>query len=271
MIPVLGRLAQLNIQAFNIGYGDALGFRLNTAQILLNAAASMVTVHFGDRDSRFVSYRRNIANSAYLVYRNPNLMAETSRLELRTIEETLLDQLDERNSARPRGFQAGELALREIVNYYSKQEGAEYELAAALADLGDWFLMFERRRTAQGLYAEAMEVLAGSANEEESMQKLFGQVVPIPTFANSVENLLTKPITTAEGKSLTSDYVDVVFDVSPNGTTRNIEILSEETDYNSSQFSRLERVVRNGYFRPLMVDGELVRSDRNYFRYRYWY
>jgi len=271
MIPVLSSLASWNIQAFNIGYGESLGIRLSTAQILLNAAASMVTVHFGDDDARFVSYRRNIANSAFLVSRNPELMAATDRLELRTIEETLLDQLDERNSTRPRGFGAGEMALREIVNFYARQENAQYELASALADLGDWFLMFERRRASQDLYIEALNILQKTDDAEASIEKLFGQVVPIPTFSNSVENLLTKPLTTADGKSLNSDFVDVVFDVMPTGTTRNIQILSEQNEFNQAMFSRLERVVRDSYFRPKIVNGEPVRSEQNYFRYRYWY
>lgn len=271
MIPVLDRLASWNIQAFNIGYGESLGFRLNTAQILLNAAATMVAMHFGENDERFISYRRNIANSAFLVSRHPELMAETQNLDYRNAEDVLLTRLDARDSIRPRGYQAGETALREIVQYYSRQEDKTYELAAALADLADWHLMFERRRAAEELYLEAWQVLEGSEHAEEWIQQLFGQVIPIPTFVDSVDSLLTQTITTSDGKAVTYDYADVVFDVTVSGVTRNIEILSEETAYNSAQFSRLQREIRNSYFRPRVVNGELQRTDRNYFRYRYWY
>lgn len=272
IIPVLDRLASWNIQAFNIGYGESLGLRLSTAQILLNAAANMVAVHFGEDDERYISYRRNIANSAFLVSRNPELMAASQSLDYRNAEDILLNKLDATNRAAGLGgFQAGETALREIVQHYARQEDKPYELAAALADLADWYLMFERRRPAQDLYAEAWQVLERSEHAEEWIQQLFGQVIPIPTFANSVDNLLNQSIATSDGNAVNYDYADVAFDVTITGTTRNLEILTEETVLNSSHISRLERVIRNSYFRPRIENGELQRSDRNYFRYRYWY
>lgn len=271
MIPVLDRLASWNIQAFNIGYGDSLGFRLNTAQILLQAAVNMVTVHFGENDGRYVRYRRNIANSAYLASRNPQLMAEIQQPDFRNMQDVLLNKLDARESIRPIGYQAGEVALREIVRHYAAQDDKQVELASALADLGDWYLLFERRRTAQDLYKEAWDILATTENGEQHIQRLFGQVTPIPTFTDSIDNLLTTPITKTDGTTLSYDYADVVFDVTDSGKARNIEILSEETEYNSGLFSRLQREIRGSYFRPIIVDGEVVRSDRNYFRYRYWY
>lgn len=271
MIPVLDRLASWNIQAFNIGYGESLGIRLSSAQILFSAAARMVAVHFGENDERYIQYRRNIANSAYLVARNPELLAETDRIDYRNSQEVLRERLDEQSPVRPRGFQAGEQALRAIVRHYAAKENSEVELASAITDLGDWYLMFERRRAAEDLYREAWNILGRADNGAELQQELFGQSTPIPTFADSVDSLLTQPITTTDGKSLNYDYVDVVIDVTETGVARNVEILSEETAVNSAQFSRLRREIRNSYFRPRLENGEVVRSDQNYFRYRYWY
>ena len=271
MIPVLDRLATWNIQAFNIGYGEALGFRLNSAQIMQTAAATMVSVHFGDDDERYISYRRNLANSAFLASRHPELIAQSQQQDYRNAEDILLSKLDAGGLEQIHGFQAGELALREIVSYYAKQEAAQFELASALADLGDWYLMFERRRDAENLYIEAWEILQQSDHSNEWIQQLFGQVVPIPTFGNAVANLLTQPITTSDGKTVNYSYADVVFDVMVSGTTRNIEILTEATAVNSSLLSRLQREIRGAYFRPRIENGQLQRSDRNYFRYRYWY
>lgn len=271
MIPVLDRLASWNIQAFNIGYGESLGIRLSSAQLLFNAAARMVSTHFGDDDKRYISYRRNIANSAYLVARNPDLLAETDRLDYRNAQTALRDRLDDTGPIGPRGFTAGELALQEIGQFYAKQEHMEYELASALADLADWYLMFERRSAAEDLYREAWNILATLENAEELQGKLLGQVIPIPTFADSVESLLKQPITLTDGKSLNYDYVDVVLDVIETGVARNVEVLNEETAANAAQFSRLRREIRSSYFRPRLENGELVRTEGIYFRYRYWY
>lgn len=271
LIPVLDRLASWNIQAFNIGHGEALGLRLSTAQILLNAAAKMVAVHFGEDDERFVSYRRNLANSAYLISTNPDVMAASQELDYRNAADILISKLESTSAQGPSGFRAGETALREIVQHFAKQENAPYELASALADLGDWYLIFQQRRAAEELYAEAWQVLERSDNAEAWIQQLFGQVIPIPTFANSVENLLTPSIVTSNGNSVHFDYADVVFDVAVSGDARNLEVLTEETPSNMGHLSRLQREIRNSYFRPRVENGELQQSDRNYFRYRYWY
>ena len=271
MIPVLDRLASWNIQAFNIGYGESLGLRLSTAQILLNAAAMMVSANFGEDDERFISYRRNLANSAFLVSSNPDVMAASQELEYRSSADMLTSKLAAPSSQGPGGFRVGVTALREIVEYYSGRENSTFELAAALADLGDWFLIFQRRAEAENLYAEAWAILERSERAEEWQQQLFGQVTPLPTFANSVESVFTPSIVTNDGKSVHFDYAEVVFDVSISGEARNIEVLTEETATNSGHLSRVQRVIRNSYFRPRVENGELIQTDRNYFRYRYWY
>jgi len=271
MIPVLDRLASWNIQAFNIGHGESLGLRLSTAQILLNAAAKMVTAHFGEDDERFISYRRNLANSAFLVSSNPEVMAASQELEYRSAAEMLTSKLAAPSSQGPGGFRAGETALREIMEYYAGRENSTFELATALADLGDWYLIFQRRAEAEDFYAEAWAILEGSERAEEWQQQLFGQVTPIPTFANSVESVFTPSIVTNDGKSVHFDYAEVVFDVTISGDPRNIEVLTEETVTNSGHLSRVQRVIRDSFFRPRLENGELTQSDRNYFRYRYWY
>ncbi len=57
--------------------------RLNNALMFWNAAASMVKTHFGRQDERFVTYLRGIANSSYLLSRNPEMMAELGSPQFR--------------------------------------------------------------------------------------------------------------------------------------------------------------------------------------------
>ncbi|MCH7816461.1 MAG: hypothetical protein IIC60_07825 [Proteobacteria bacterium] len=271
IIPVLEGLATWNIQAFSIGYGEALGVRLSTAQILFSAAARMVRAHFGKEDERFIGFQKNIANSAYLVSRNPELMAEVNRPEYRSTQDRLRERLNERTPAWPRGFQVGELALREIADYYAGEGHTTYESAEALTNIADWYLLFERRRAAFDQYEKVWRLLGNVENGEELIQRLFGQVVPLPTFASRSDHWIATVVTGSDSVSLNYEFVDLVFDVTANGIVRNIRTLSEETEENASQLGRLRRVVRNSIFRPLLVDGKPVRSSGNQFRYRYWY
>jgi len=271
IIPILERLANWNIQAFNIGYGESLGVRLSSAQILFSAAARMVGVHFGKGDERFVSYLHNLASSAYLVATNPGLMEELNKPQIRMNQDILRRQLNER-SAIPRGFQVGESALLDIAQYYDSESDSVYESAEALANLGDWYLLFSRRRAAEEKYQQAWNMLSGREDGEELIQQLFGQVVPLPAFiSNSADNLVAAAVSVKDSMPLEYDYVDISFDVTVRGTTRNIQILSEKTEANSAHLLQLSREVRRTYFRPLIVDGAPVRSSNNQFRYRYWY
>jgi len=270
MIPVLDSLAKWNLQAFNVGYGEALGLRLTNAQLLFRAAARMVQVHFGKQDARFVSYLKSLAGSSYLVYRNPQLIAEARRPEYRTTQDMLREKLNEIGPVNARGFDAGEAAILDIIDHYRTQ-GSVYELAESQVFLGDWYLLFERRRAARDQYNQAWQLLGAEEDGEQLQQRLFGEVEPLPSFnANQTIDLSgsQKP---QEAASLNYGYADIMMDVISTGGVRNVRVLTEETELNSAILNRLKRRVRGSLFRPLVVDGKPVSSTDHRFRYRYWY
>ncbi|NKB34604.1 MAG: hypothetical protein GKR91_16040 [Pseudomonadales bacterium] len=271
IIPVLDRLATWNMQAFNIGYGDSLGVRLSSAQILFKAAARMVGIHFGRDDERFVRYLRNLAISGYQVSRYPQYLMEVDRPEFRVDQELLRDQVNEGGSILPQGYGIGEAALRDIAQYYEDSSDDVYATAEVITHLADWYLMFERRRTAEAHYLRAWEMLAAEENGDELIQQLFGQVVQIPTFNNAPRNLQISSNTSSTTESLSFSYADVSLTVTASGSARNVEIITEETEENAEILSRLQREVRISKFRPLLEAGEPIRSDEHQFRYRYWY
>ena len=270
IIPVLDRLANWNIQAFNVGYGESLGMRLSTAQILFNAAARMVSVHFGETDARLVELKTNIAKSAYLVSRFPEYMIELDRPENRTLEDLLRESLNEKSRMQPRGFRSGEQALLDIIGYYEEEADDVYVTAEAIANLGDWYTIFERRNAASDRYNQAYQLLAEMDDGAELIQQLFGQVIPIPTFGIPT-NLEKASSNDPQPQGLRNGYADLAFDVTENGVVRRLQMLSEADEENSLPLTRLRREVRTSYFRPLVVDGRPVRSANNQFRYRYWY
>jgi hypothetical protein len=271
LIPVLNTLGLWNIEAFNLGFGEPLGIRLSTAQLLFASAARMVGTYFGSEDERLVPYLRNIARSAYLVSQYPDYMREVDGPEYRASQQDLGRQLGFDRLRNPRGFGAGREALLEVVEYFQVQPGAEYELAEAVANLADWNLIFERYRRAEELYGEAWKILAEQENSEELLERLFGQVIPIPTFAQLPTNLLLGASDSQDKLGLQHDYADVRMDVGQDGAPRRVEVITEENEANDRQLSRLRREVRDTVFRPLIVGGEIRESSGHVFRYRYWF
>ncbi len=271
IVPVLDRLANWNLRAFNIGFDDNLGMRLSTAQILFGAAAQIVSVHFGKNDERFAEYQRNIANSAYLVSKHPELMRDINSPEFRINEDALRRRISAGDETSSQGFQTGEKALLAVLNHEREEADSPQALAEAIADLADWYLLYHQRRAAAELYAEAWQVLSEAENSEELLESFFGHVVPLPTFLAAPTSLVFSSANARDITELQMDYADLVFDVTENGVVRNLEIVSNENEENFAIIGRLRREVRDAIFRPIIKDGEMIRTSGNQFRYRYWY
>ena len=270
IIPVLERLANWNLRAFNIGFDENMGMRLSTAQILFGAAARMVSTHFGKSDERFLGYQRNIANSAYLISKHPELIRDLNSVEFRMNEEALKRRVQAGDQISTRGFQTGADALQEVLDVQRQDADSPVALAEAITDLADWYLIFQQRRAAAELYAEAWQVLSATENSEELLAAFFGQVVPLPTFLDAPTSMVFNSSTPRDTSELRVGYVDLVFEVTENGVVRDLEVLGDEED-NYAILGRLRREVRNSVFRPVVQDGEMVRTSGNQFRYRYWY
>lgn len=271
LIPGLERLATWHIQAFNVGYGELPGIRLRQSEIMFNAAARMVGVHFGKNDERFITYQQNIANSAYLVSRNQDLMLQIDRSEYRNMQQMLAEQLNEQRRIQASGFRTGERALAEIVQVYSEKADEPYVLAEAITHLADWYLLFGQRRGALESYQLAWNVLQEQENAEVLTQRLYGEVVPLPSFASSIEIPEAYYKNEDGTDALNFDFADLTFDVTDRGVVRNIAIDTEESEANKLQLRKLRSMVRSTRFRPLIVDGVPQYSSQNHFRYRYWY
>lgn len=272
MIPVLDRLARWNLSVFNVGYGDAVGLRLTNAFYLYRTASNIVDLHFGKQDERFVNYLEDMAGAAYLVSRNPGLMAEATRPEYRNTQAMFNDAANQINPITSQGYREGLEALEEVARLYAGKEEARLDYAQALIRLADWYLMFERRRTAADHYTEAYNLIALMENGDQLVQETFFHVEALPELSVNIEELtLGARVDMSRMGARRSGVLEVEFDVTSYGAATDIDVLTEETDENTRVISALRRKVRSTVFRPTVVDGELVRSENNRFQYRYWY
>ncbi|MEQ8953832.1 MAG: hypothetical protein RL120_06820 [Gammaproteobacteria bacterium] len=270
MIPILARLADWNLQVYNVRFGGSQAQRLWSAQTLFNVAAGLVGLHFGTNDERYINYLRGIANSGFLVANNQDLLREVDSNDFRSAQKVYRDGLAEGQFRSPAAFIAAEDVLYAIAEHYSAQPDSERQLVSAVADIGDWYLMFGRRRAADEKYLEAWELAETLTAGAELQQQVFGTVRAIPSFSALSNQLLEKNITTVGG-ALRYDYIDLVIDVTENGQARNIRPATDRHRASPEQLDQIARKVRQTRFRPLVINGERIRSTDNYFRYRYWY
>ena len=272
IISSLERLALWNMEMFAIGFGEALGVRLSNAQMLQNAAIRAVVMHFGEGDERLPDLLRNLATSAYQVKMYPEYAAEVAQPEYRSQQESFRQKLNGSTSIIPDSFRTGEAALTAIVNYHYKTSSNKYELAEAITHVGDWYLLFDRRRKqAEVLYLQAWELLRDEEDGDDLINRLFGSVAPLPTFVNTSKNFQLRSSDVKIKSSMEHSIADLSFSVTAAGVVRDIELLSEETDENARRLARISRDARMSKFRPILVEGRPSASDGHIFRYRYWY
>ena len=231
----------------------------------------MVKTHFGSQDKRFVTYLRGIANSSYLLSRNPEMMADMARPEFRNELAVNRIHLGQPDSYESKGYSSGARALTEILRYELDKRDDVLALADAFTNLADWYLIFGRRRAAEEQYANAWRLLANQPNADALHKAYFGRIVPMPSFVGEQSKELEIDAVRQSKEPLDPDYADVIFDVNDTGVVRDVQVLSAETDDNKNQLSRLRRMVRGTYFRPIIINGVPQRSEGNVFRYRYWY
>lgn len=273
LLPTLDSIAQWNLRAFSMGHGEPLALRLSNAMQYYSAAARVLQINFGTKDERLVSYMRGIANSSYLMARNPDLQAALNDPQTRNTQTLLRDRLAQPRAIGFQGFTSGAKALIQILQHEIERRDDALAIAEAFANLADWYLLFGRGDEAEEQYMNAWRLLANQDNGDALLEAAFGRIVRMPTFATDaqIDAQWLDSGDEAPAQTLRFDYADVMFDVSSGGSVRNVRMITQETEENEIQLRKLRRMVRDSTFRPIIKGGVPQRSEDNVLRYRYWY
>lgn len=145
-------------------------------------------------------------------------------------------------------YRSGVVALEKIALYhFENPESDPGSKASALANLGDWHLMFGRYHSAATAYQEAWDIVAEDAAARE---KLFGQPRLIPLPGRDAE---TEP---------SGDHPHVVadFSVTAQGNPRAIKILETFPENDEAVKRAGYRKLKSSWFRPQLMEGKMVAS-----------
>lgn len=138
-------------------------------------------------------------------------------------------------------FSKGERALIEVVNILQAKGAPDDTVAAAMLDLGDWFLMFDKQRRAVALYRRAWELLA----ERPALQaKVFA--APTPLYLPLPENP-PKPEHALEQSAL-DGLVELSVDIDERGLVSSIDTLRSEPK--DLMDFKVRRAARRARYRP---------------------
>jgi len=277
MIPALDKLAQWNVKTFRRGAEGEPLLKLLEAYRLYNAAAALVNVHFGFSDPRYVNYLKNMTQTAFRLalygtqseidrvsMTNHSNMAGPSMMNT---ENGLVN-----NTTRISGFTEGEQALLSIYELYSSSrmrnlEGIERRRAQALAELGDWYMVFNRRQAGFRIYRDVYDILL--ENGQDEAEQFFEQLVALPGFLAEEDASLN--LTDNSGRPLRQGYVDVSLGINQYGRASNVQSLAVEPPDAARASSEVVRMARGMNFRPRLEDGDPIEVKEARLRFPFWY
>ncbi|MCY3796119.1 MAG: TonB family protein [Gammaproteobacteria bacterium] len=162
-------------------------------------------------------------------------------------------------------FPVAERALQEVIRIRQKDAGTgPTPVSEAILDLADWHLMWEHFRKAHTLYEHVYERFEKVGSVDAT--SYFAE--PVLLHFAAPED--PRPPPAGEREEQTAGFVEVQFQVSANGSVRNMEVVASEPD--GLMDFPVRRSLRSARYRPAMVDGkatpfegEIYRHEFNYF------
>ena len=145
-----------------------------------------------------------------------------------------------------RHFQKGRDALKSAVRVVASDPDISVrDQAEQIAQLGDWFLMFNQRSSAIKSYATASEILLSEENGLALEKELFG--VPAIIELSSTENQKIPE---------NGDSIKIKMTVSRTGVASQFESVNNQITLSNKDKNHLRRHFRGKRFRPVIVEGE---------------
>ena len=145
-----------------------------------------------------------------------------------------------------RHFQKGRDALKSAVRVVASDPDIRVrDQAEQIAQLGDWFLMFNQRSSAIKSYATASELLLSEENGLALEKELFG--VPAIIELSSTENQKIPE---------NGDSIKIKMTVSRTGVASQFESVNNQIALSNKDKNHLRRHFRGKRFRPVIVEGE---------------
>ena len=146
-------------------------------------------------------------------------------------------------------FLRGKLALEKVIASVIQQPNStETDQALAIAELGDWYLVFGQKAPATAAYQLALDVLETSEDPQQTREDLFG-------LPRMIEFSMTKSPPMAAGDQPTESQLELAMIISIYGVPNNIEVANPPESLSKEALRDIRRDTRGKRFRPKLVNG----------------
>lgn len=235
--------------------------RLSLAYATYSEALAILERDSDGQDARLVTTERKLAALNFMINREleDSYGAIAGVVELDPDFNSPGMALQQANAEL---FMAGSSALQRAIAHSSKVPNPDYDdVAARMMELGDWYLLFDRRAAALEMYGDALEVMQAASLPQEDVERIMTPGMPVPT-----PDATYLPATV--DRSHYAGYIDVQFELSRFGMATNPRIIASSGVERQIE-KELLRTIRDCKFRPKFVAGSAVNEQNIQLRYYY--
>ena len=269
LLPVIERLGKWHLHAYNKDVDGRPFLHLVEAEGLYTKALSIVESQHGADDPGLLKALYGIALTNYRIAAfassaegleeiNYGLRASSSSSR----SQRVLQQEFARQDLIFRSYAKGKNAMKRVVDIHAKTEGLPIEShALALAHLGDWYLLFNKRNSAAEAYDQAYKLMSATEESKKDIDAFFAQPRMLPTISLPIED--EEPLEVTENSS----YAIAMFNVTPSGRARNIEIVEINPVDDLSLKRKARKGIASSKFRPRFENGTPVETTGVKIRY----
>ena len=154
-------------------------------------------------------------------------------------------------------FRSGEYAFEQVIqSWRNNPEATVLDVAEAIAQLGDWYLVLEQFRSAGKQYKKAYQLLASNGETRGIADEYFG--VPTPLRFHRSNESYTRDFDRAAAE----DGIEVIMDVSRNGRLSDIEFRNIPSSETQEDIEKVRARLERTRFRPSIVMGKPRETER---------
>jgi len=217
-----------------------------SARSLYGDAVLLLSRTYGESTPELLPALNGIADT-YLLERFPPYSPpqKTESISLQT-GSTGIAPITPRATTVMNRFSKGEKALQHAVRIrLDDPNSTTQEKVDALTKLADWYLLFKKMKRARSLYTHVFDLLNAESDEpSELVASYFGK--PVPLYL-PLPSLPLPPAMQLQAVSKLG-YVELEYDLSPEGEVRNLKTLASEPA--GMMDLKVRRALRSARYRP---------------------
>jgi len=235
------------------------------SQPIASAAVSDAGNNTCATGSRRIAARALNAEAQSLYFESARIVQRSEAVAGDELPEILMKLLA--SSYRNLNYGMGRWSLESLLTHQETISASGLSKAQTLALMGDWDLLFvphlgkKYSESAAATYQEAIALLAGNEIGEEAINSIFSPQTPflLPAFASN--RLLSAQAANATG------HIDVSFEIREDGRSARIKALDSSVNAPRTEQRELVNTIKNGRFRPIAENGQLVEAAPVTLRY----